>query len=443
MKKICFLILVLVILPLLTVLIGVQQVHAQDVEVSYQTFYDELAPYGQWVEDPELGNVFVPNVEAGFKPYATDGHWVMTDQGNMWMSDQPWAWACYHYGRWTFNEYYGWVWIPGYQWAPAWVSWRNGGGYYGWAPMGPGAEFGGVFDYPENYWVFVNPVYLYNPNLFSYYATGDVGIYYRQTAYIHYDGRDHYYYGPRREVYERETHRQVEVYRVSGAHEAGAAHMGHNEISIYRPAVNRETEHSARPANVVQGREHPIGRAEPVSANHGTAQPAFRQQHAPQVQQHGPQQGTAGPQHGPQQQGNSGQHGPQQGTAGPQHGPQQQGNTGQHGPQQGTAGPQHGPQQQGNTGQHGPQQGTTGPQHGPQQQGNTGQHGTQPPPHQQTTHQQPAQQSAPRQQPARQQQSAPTPQQHSAPAPQRSAPAPQHSAPAPQRSVPSVPVKHR
>ncbi|MCW3124079.1 MAG: hypothetical protein JWQ38_3571, partial [Flavipsychrobacter sp.] len=60
---------------------------AQEVVVSYQTFYDELSPYGQWVDDPEYGNVWIPNEEAGFRPYATNGHWAMTEQGNMWVSD--------------------------------------------------------------------------------------------------------------------------------------------------------------------------------------------------------------------------------------------------------------------------------------------------------------------------------------------------------------------
>src|ERR1039458_8402512 len=100
--------------------------HAQDVQVSFQTFYDNLSPYGQWVSDPQYGNVWVPNEEGNFRPYGSRGHWVMTDYGNTWVSDDPWGWACYHYGRWTYDNYYGWIWVPGYEWAPAWVSWRYG-----------------------------------------------------------------------------------------------------------------------------------------------------------------------------------------------------------------------------------------------------------------------------------------------------------------------------
>src|SRR5690606_25674665 len=55
--------------------------------VSFQTFYDELSPYGRWINDPEYGYVWAPRVEAEFQPYATRGHWVMTEYGNTWVSD--------------------------------------------------------------------------------------------------------------------------------------------------------------------------------------------------------------------------------------------------------------------------------------------------------------------------------------------------------------------
>ena len=70
--------------------------HAQDVVVSYQSFYDELSPYGQWINDPAYGYVWVPDVEDDFSPYFTNGRWVMTDLGNTWVSGYPWGWACFH-----------------------------------------------------------------------------------------------------------------------------------------------------------------------------------------------------------------------------------------------------------------------------------------------------------------------------------------------------------
>ena len=44
-----------------------------------------------------------------------------------------WGVVTYHYGRWYEDPREGWVWVPGSTWAPAWVSWREGGGYCGWA----------------------------------------------------------------------------------------------------------------------------------------------------------------------------------------------------------------------------------------------------------------------------------------------------------------------
>lgn len=261
---------------------GQQKAAAQEVTVSYQTFYDELSPYGQWVEDPEYGNVWVPNEEAGYRPYGTDGHWVMTDQGNMWVSDAPYGWAAYHYGRWTYNSYYGWVWIPGYEWAPAWVSWRSGGGYYGWAPMGPGYVAGGVYDYPDNYWVFVGPQYLYEPNVYGYYHPRHVRRYIRSSSYItetYVDNGYHstYYYGPRREVIERESNRPVQVYRVSNANAPRQTSAGGGVVQVYRPVVNQETRTTARPQSSVRATQ-PVGRPQSFSRFEGRMQPEFRQQ---------------------------------------------------------------------------------------------------------------------------------------------------------------------
>ena len=258
------------------------RVQAQEAVVSYQTFYDELSPYGQWVSDAQYGNVWVPNEEPGYRPYATRGHWAMTDAGNMWVSDAPWGWACYHYGRWTYNGYYGWVWIPGHEWAPAWVSWRSGGGYYGWAPMGPGYYAGGNYEYPENYWVFVSPQYLYHPNVYGYYEPRYTTTYIRQTTYInetYVDNGSHttYYYGPRREAIERETNQPVQVYRVSNANTPGAASVGGNSVNIYRPAINSSTVNTARPANVIRASQ-PVGKPEMIATANEGRQPAFHQE---------------------------------------------------------------------------------------------------------------------------------------------------------------------
>lgn len=267
--------------------------NAQDVEVSYQTFYDNLSPYGQWVYDPQYGNVWVPNEDGDFRPYGSRGRWVMTDYGNTWVSDDPWGWAVYHYGRWTYNPYYGWIWVPGYEWAPAWVSWRYGGGYCGWAPLGPGVTVGMSYYAPDNWWVFVGPQYMYEPNCIRYWSGPSYNVtYIRQTTIINNYYQDNrtrvrYNYGPRAEVIQQYTRTPVQVYNVTQLNRPGAPSIGRNTVSLYRPSVNRASIDGARPGRVMQAPQ-PIGRAQPVQYGSGR-QPGFRQE-----MMRNPQEGRGG-----------------------------------------------------------------------------------------------------------------------------------------------------
>lgn len=109
-------------------------------DVSY--FYDVLAPYGEWIRTDRYGLVWCPyDKQVDWRPY-TDGEWVWTDYGWAWAADEDWGWATYHYGRWYDDPYDGWCWMPGRQWAPAWVAWREGGGWVGWAPLPPELAWG-------------------------------------------------------------------------------------------------------------------------------------------------------------------------------------------------------------------------------------------------------------------------------------------------------------
>ena len=114
-------------------------------------FYQPLAPYGAWVDLSPYGRCWHPtDVPPGWRPYEI-GNWEWTDAGWYWASDEPWAWACYHYGNWAYNPVYGWVWVPGTEWAPAWVVWRESPDYIGWAPCEPGD-----IAVPDTSFMFVN-----------------------------------------------------------------------------------------------------------------------------------------------------------------------------------------------------------------------------------------------------------------------------------------------
>lgn len=211
------------ILFFLIALVGPQKTVAQPgVDMPIESFYDELAPYGQWTRNPQYGQVWMPEVEADFQPYATNGHWAVTEYGNTWVSDYDWGWAPFHYGRWVFDDYYGrWIWVPDSEWGPAWVSWRSGGGYYGWAPLGPGMGINVNINInlPFNYWTFVPQVYFTSPRVYSYCIprTRVVNVYHNTTIINNvYRYNNHSYgYGPRREEIERYSRRSVPVYRAN------------------------------------------------------------------------------------------------------------------------------------------------------------------------------------------------------------------------------------
>jgi uncharacterized protein DUF6600 len=108
-------------------------------EISIDFFYDNVGSDGSWVEVADYGYCWQPNVAVSnskWRPYS-DGYWVYTDVGWTWISNEDFGWATYHYGRWTRLRDRGWFWVPGREWGPAWVSWRTGGDYVGWAPLPP------------------------------------------------------------------------------------------------------------------------------------------------------------------------------------------------------------------------------------------------------------------------------------------------------------------
>jgi hypothetical protein len=120
------------------VLPAIRQAEAE-TDVSIDFFYDNVGSDGSWVEVADYGYCWQPSVAVSnsrWRPYS-DGYWAYTDVGWTWVSYEDFGWATYHYGRWTRLRDRGWFWVPGREWGPAWVSWRTGGDYVGWAPLPP------------------------------------------------------------------------------------------------------------------------------------------------------------------------------------------------------------------------------------------------------------------------------------------------------------------
>ena len=128
----------------------VQSAPPAQTVVTYQYFYDSLAPYGSWIYISDYGYCWQPTVavvNTSWRPYYHNGRWLWSDWGWYWHSDYTWGWAPFHYGRWHRHHHYGWLWMPDTCWGPAWVSWRYSPSYCGWAPLPPGAHYRAGFGF--------------------------------------------------------------------------------------------------------------------------------------------------------------------------------------------------------------------------------------------------------------------------------------------------------
>jgi Family of unknown function (DUF6600) len=135
---------------------------------SVDVFYDQMSPYGVWVDEPDAGRVFIPDV-ADYVPY-TRGHWEYTNLGFVWVSTEPFGWATSHYGRWAFSRYFGrWYWLPDTQWGPAWVEWRETGSDFGWAPLAPEIVVRAGWQPPIDSWHYCSAEHVLDVNLVRYY----------------------------------------------------------------------------------------------------------------------------------------------------------------------------------------------------------------------------------------------------------------------------------
>lgn len=203
-----------------------------------QVFYDSLAPYGAWVDDPDYGVVWQPTVAVvnpGWQPYCDNGYWVWSDCGWYWNSSYSWGWAPFHYGRWCRASRHGWCWVPDTCWGPAWVTWRTCDSHCGWAPLPPHCAW--------------------SPTLgFSYYGRSvDVGfgfgLGYDSYVYVgwgHFcDRRPRHYCAPRAEVVSLHSHSRV-INDVRGnGNTVVNIHGNHNTVVInHGPGITPVQSHT-------------------------------------------------------------------------------------------------------------------------------------------------------------------------------------------------------
>jgi hypothetical protein len=223
MKKILF------ALTIFALLLPAARRAKADAEVSVDFFYNNLSG-GSWIEVGDYGYGWQPDVavsDSDWRPYS-DGYWAYTDVGWTWVSYEDFGWATYHYGRWARLADYGWVWFPGsdLDWGPAWVSWRSGGDYVGWAPLpprGPGIAYEGQpiggrvdieFDIGPAYYNFVDVRYIGEPVLRSRIVAASENVtYINQTVNvtnIAYENNVVYNYGPDYNVVSARSSRPIQ-----------------------------------------------------------------------------------------------------------------------------------------------------------------------------------------------------------------------------------------
>src|ERR1700757_1996795 len=225
---------------------AVPQARAADVSLDF--IYDNLSG-GNWIDVEGYGYGWQPDLgvsDPNWRPYS-DGYWAYTDYGWTWISYEDFGWATYHYGRWANLADYGWVWFPGedLDWGPAWVSWRFGGDYCGWAPLpprGPGIVYEGgpigarvdvEFDIGPAYYNFIDIRYIGEPVLRSHiYAPSYNVTYVNQTVNvtnITVQNNVVYNYGPDYNVLAQHSERPIQrltVERAQNLDVAAAAKTG-------------------------------------------------------------------------------------------------------------------------------------------------------------------------------------------------------------------------
>ena len=234
-----------------------QEASAQQGGVSFGVFYNELSPYGQWVDYPGYGYVWIPSAGSDFAPYSTNGHWILTEYGWTWVSDYSGGWAPFHYGRWDYDNSYGWFWVPDNEWGPSWVNWRRADGYYGWSPMRPGislsVSFGSGYTVPNDRWIFVRDRDFSRTDINHYYINRtNNGTIIKNSSVINRTYTDQnrhstYVSGPDRADVKKITGRTIQQVVIHDNEKPGQ-NLKNGQLQIYRPQVQMNDANGRKPA---------------------------------------------------------------------------------------------------------------------------------------------------------------------------------------------------
>jgi hypothetical protein len=137
--------------------------HAPAVVASAMTGAAELAAYGAWARAAGYGDIWYPDVPAGWAPYR-EGYWAWVEPwGWSWIDEEAWGFAPFHYGRWRMIDD-RWAWIPGNEadepvdaiYAPALVTFFTAADTCAWVPLGPDEAYVPPYPVPLRYFHRIN-----------------------------------------------------------------------------------------------------------------------------------------------------------------------------------------------------------------------------------------------------------------------------------------------
>ena len=238
----------------------------------FNNFYEPLGAYGSWFQTRDYGYVFQPWAvrDVAWRPY-TQGRWAFTNQGWTWVSSEPFGWACYHYGRWALLRNVGWVWVPGTEWAPAWVTWRESTDYIGWAPLPPETLAWNDYSWDSSVesrfvidtgWFSFISYRNFGNNIYSHCLpiSQNVVICHNTTNITHYVRRNRCVFvgGPRYRNVCTRIGRDFPIHRLQLEHSPNFGRGGHhlsskfsgNELNVVAPRMNAEWNQALRPSRV-------------------------------------------------------------------------------------------------------------------------------------------------------------------------------------------------